>query len=252
MLSFHLHKMSQTASVSPEWTVSAYERELNKEGLTGGYHPVEGPDKTLNECLNSRIPNLFFLRYGGIEELCIGAFAETPSKKSFTVKSAPRAATGPDLRRVLIGAKGALGTFYEATLKVFPIPEHTVWGMFFVDSPDQARRMLLRAQDRFIRPLFAAWLDADQAQGIFKSLTLVSQGPLWAVKLSGLKGMVDAEKSLFEEAADAEGAACRWLSRSAEDDVLDRALLKPKNQSWRDEDLANGPGNRFFKALSSA
>ena len=131
----HLHKISQIVTLDPEIRIIDYERQLNGEGFTSGYRPVTGLQTSLASCLAERTGNLFFLKYGGIEELCVGGTVTTPQGVAFHIKDYPCAATGPDLRRAVIGSRQLLGRFREVSLKVFPLPETLAWGLALFDTP---------------------------------------------------------------------------------------------------------------------
>ena len=64
---FQLNKISQLVTIDPDITFDDYEARLNNEGLTSGYLPLTGSGTTLSAVLASRIPNLYFVKYGGIE-----------------------------------------------------------------------------------------------------------------------------------------------------------------------------------------
>ncbi|MBI2341065.1 MAG: FAD-binding protein [Deltaproteobacteria bacterium] len=222
----HLHKISQIAAVDPAMRVIDYERQLNSEGFTGGYRPVSGYQSSLSACLAERTANLFSLKYGGIEDICAGGTVTTPLGTAFTIKDYPRAATGPDLRRVLIGAGGLLGHFSSVSLKVFPLPEAQSWGLALFDRTEEAFEALRRMIGHFVRPLFVRILEEEEGGGLLRSLNLAEASKVvLAFKLAGLKGMVEAEREGVVKLHEGESVLFHWPGRPAEVEVLDQTLI---------------------------
>ncbi|MBI4412320.1 MAG: hypothetical protein HY541_07550 [Deltaproteobacteria bacterium] len=223
---FHLHKISLIAVVDPEMRVIDYEQKLNAEGLTSGYRPVTGMQTPLSACLAERTANLFFLKYGGIEELCVGGAVVTPQGVAFPIKDYPRAATGCDLRRVVIGSRGLLGQFREGSLKVFPLPEALVWGLALFEGPEAALEGVRRMVGSFIRPLFVRIMEEKEGSGLLRSLNLSEEAKVvLAFKLGGLKGMVEAEREAVMKLNEADNVLFHWPVRPAEVEVLDQTLI---------------------------
>lgn len=224
-----LKKTSQTVTVDPEIRVTDYERELNAEGLTGGYFPSQGKRSLLNECLAKRTPNLFFLKYGGIEELCVGGTVMGPSGKPFQIKAAPRAAVGPDFRRVVIGSEGNLGHFKEVVLRVFPLPEVELWGIFLFESVSKALEGFRQMLGFQIHPLFGRILEEEEALGLLRSLNFPEDDrTIFAFKLAGMKSMVEAEKETLTRLFEEKRALSYWPSKGAENEILDETLINPE------------------------
>lgn len=257
-----LKKNSQLATVDPEIKVAEYERRLNEEGLTGGYHPLQGDQVSIDECLKKRLPNLFSLKYGGIDDLCAGGVIELPDNKHFTIKTAPRAATGSDLKKVIIGSDDCLGRFEEVTLRVFPLPESQMWGLALFEMPGESALFLRRMFGFFIRPLFVRLLDEEEAGGLLRSLNLKEADKvIVAFKLTGLKGMVEAEKETLLKLYEGEKVFFYWPTKSAEVEILDETLITP--EGWvsfmekaspfagKDPKVAATEGERKFREFIS-
>lgn len=224
-----LKKISQIATVDPGIILADYESELNYDGLTGGYRPFQGFEVPLSSCLSSRLSNLYFLKYGSIEELCIGGLVMNPGGKTFRIKTAPRSATGPDLRRLVVGSNNIFGYFTEVTLKVFPMPEHVQWGLALFDSVGRAAVGLRRMLGLFIRPMFARIMDDEEGLLLLRSLNLPEADKvILAFKLSGLKGMVEAESRTIVDIHENDDAGFYWPSKPSEVEMLDETLITPE------------------------
>lgn len=228
---FHLNKTSQIVTVSPDIIISDYENQLVEEGLTGGYRPLSGYQSPLSECLALRTPNIYFLKYGGIEELCVGGEFTTRQGMSFQMKTVPRSATGCDLRRVVIGSESIVGQFKEVTLKVFPQPEISAWGLALSDSPSNAVELFRKMFGLMIRPLFIKIMGEEEGAGLVRSLNLKEEEEktMMVFKLAGLKGMVEAEKDCISQIQEKDKVKFCWLSREAEIEVLEETVITPES-----------------------
>lgn len=223
---FKLNKQSQLAIVSSALSVNDYEEHLNKEGFTGGYAPVSEKALKWDDCLSRRIPNFYSLKYGGVEELCLGGEVLSPSGKKIKIKAYPRSATGPDLRRAIIGSKKSLGTFDKAILKVFPLPEVSAWGLVIADKQAQLIDFLRNLIAQFIRPSLLSFYAPDDDS--LKDFSLADTNKyILAFQLTGLKSMIAVEK----EVAAAEGNQLRevhWVLSKKEIQKLETLSRQAK------------------------
>lgn len=217
--------------------VGDYENRLNDEGLTGGYRPIDGYNLSLAECLASRISNIYAVKYGGIETLCAGGVVATPKGHLIEIKAYPRSATGPDLRKAVIGSRNLLGTFREVTLRVFPLPEIQVWGVALFDSKEAARVSLRKIVGLFIRPEFIRIMEEEESEGLLRSLNLPDiDKVVFTFKLAGYKGIVEAEREAIIRSHDGEHVLFYWPSKMTEVEVLDQTIVTPEAfESMMDE-----------------
>ena len=100
------------------------EQWLNGKKYTLGYQPKRKLPSTvtLKQILDTKPPNLYALRYGEIDDICVSVTIETEHGK-VTTKNVPRAATGPDFKKMFIGSKGIYGEILEATFRISPLPQ---------------------------------------------------------------------------------------------------------------------------------
>lgn len=208
---YRLNKTSQIVSVSPDIILKEYEHLLNKEGLTGGYLPYEGYEISLEDCIYDRKPNLLGLKYGGFDEICSAGIAYTPKGRTYKMNQAPRAATGSDLCKVVVGGEKVLGTFKEVTMRVFPISEDEIWTKVDIQNNDEVKFIFRNLWGQFIRPLFAA----------------IGDDGLFYLKFSGMKKMLKAEKKaiskLFKDQFQFD-----WIDSRFEVQDLDQKFIQKK------------------------
>lgn len=122
MTPIQIDKESLLVEVAATTPFLELERTLNREDLSLGFRPALKPS-SLKKILDDRIPNLYASLYGEIDEICIALKARTKGGDVIQTKRVPRAATGPDFKKILIGSRGRFGEILEATLRVVPRPE---------------------------------------------------------------------------------------------------------------------------------
>ncbi len=117
------NEQSRLLTASANLSVEKLEKYANQKGLTLGYEPAKKiAGNTLGDILDRRVPNRLQSSYGEIDDLCVGLKARIQGRE-WTSRNVPRSATGPDLKKILIGARGRFGKILEVTLRVFPRPE---------------------------------------------------------------------------------------------------------------------------------
>lgn len=114
-----LDKTSLLFTCDVDEKLSAIEKRLHREGLTLGLHPMTG---TLRRALERRAANDKALRYGGIDDICV-AIQAFRKGETIQTRNVPRAATGPDFKKILIGSRRRYAKLLKAVLRVHPLPE---------------------------------------------------------------------------------------------------------------------------------
>lgn len=99
------------------------EKQLKEKGYSLGYKPAPGARQAspLRKFLDERIRNLYSLRYGEIDDICLSLRVRRDGE-TIRTKDVPRAATGPDFKKIFIGSRGRYGEILEATLRIVPLP----------------------------------------------------------------------------------------------------------------------------------
>ena len=103
------------------------EAELNARGLTLGHYPQSMSISSLGGWIAAASAGQASAGYGPIEDILLGLTAVAGSGAVLTLASTPRAATGPDLRRLLVGSEGALAVITSATLSASRRPASIDW-----------------------------------------------------------------------------------------------------------------------------
>lgn len=146
-----LDKVSLLVTARASVRLRDLERWLQTRGYSLGWVPSSGSDQTLGALLEKGTPNRLALRYGGPSDICVslkvkGRWGEIVTKR------VPRAATGPDLKKIFIGSLARYGRIDEATLRVVPLPEARESRVGLWSQTQQRREFLRRLMASGIHP----------------------------------------------------------------------------------------------------
>lgn len=225
LIDFHLDKTSHVVTCDAGLRLEDFEKRLNKEGFTGAYWNFKSSKKTLAKLLEDRESNIYFIRYNGLEELCVGGRFRSPlSSEPFDIKVAPRAATGSDLRRVLIGSKGLMGGFSKVTLKVYPLPEKISWFLIEFDKEQEAVQAFKQIYLLWIRPLYVSFL---RQSPIKLKKPLLKNKVYLALRLSSLEEIVQSEQKTLQRLF--KDKNIQAVSEKNTINSLDQALMNQKS-----------------------
>lgn len=151
-----LKKMNRLLSVNDQSLIAVaeagiigetLERRLNAKGYTLGHLPASIYCSTLGGWLACRSAGQLSTKYGKIEDMVLGLQVVLADGRIVETKTAPRTATGPDIKQVFVGSEGTLGVITRAALRAVPMPEARVFlGVSFPDvhSGLEAVRLILR------------------------------------------------------------------------------------------------------------
>jgi alkyldihydroxyacetonephosphate synthase len=163
----------------------AAEEEVAAHGLTIGHWPQSIALSSVGGWISTRASGQFSTAYGNIEDIVHSIEAVLPDGELVVLGKAPRAAAGPDLRHVLMGAEGTMGVVTGVTLSLRAQPEHRAVTAFHVGDMDtgfEAQRQIVRAD---WRPPVMRLYDAVEAKRSFREqyrdrhalLVMVHEGP---------------------------------------------------------------------------
>lgn len=112
-----IDEISLVVTCSADIPFQQLEKQLSKQGYTLGYRPIAKRSLTLLKALEKRVPNKLSSRYGGIEDICV-SIRVIRKGQIIATRNVPRAATGPDFKKIFIGSRGRYGKIIEATLRI--------------------------------------------------------------------------------------------------------------------------------------
>ena len=113
----------RTARVQAGTVIADLNAALAPHGLVCGHDPWTVPIATVGGTISTQGLGYLAARYGGIGDQVLGLEVVLADGTILRTRAAERSATGPQLRRLWIGAEGTLGVVTEAVLRVFPLPE---------------------------------------------------------------------------------------------------------------------------------
>jgi alkyldihydroxyacetonephosphate synthase len=113
----------RTARVQAGVVFAHLNAALAAHGLVCGHDPWTVPIATVGGAISTHGLGYLAGRYGSIGDQVLGLEVVLADGTIVRTRPAERSSTGPQLRRLWIGAEGTLGVITEATLRVFPIPE---------------------------------------------------------------------------------------------------------------------------------
>lgn len=185
------------------------EEELNAKGLTLGHYPQSLYLASVGGLVATRSSGTFSNKYGGIEDLLTGLRVVMADGSTTEFRSVPRSATGPCLLPMFIGSEGTLGVISQVTLRVFPMPETRTFGGFTFPSFASAVDAVNECYRRHVVPAVLRIYDEIEAQGLYGRVGMKQDLPLLIVGHDGASAIVEAERKLMLEVAEAHGG--KWV-----------------------------------------
>jgi FAD/FMN-containing dehydrogenase len=116
---------SLIAEVAADLTVERFEVGCLSKGLTPGPLSDADPQGSLSAAILRRAGRRS-PRYGELWDRVLALEAELPGGHVVTTKGAPRAATGPDVTRTILEARGRLGRVRKLWVRLRPAPRERV------------------------------------------------------------------------------------------------------------------------------
>lgn len=161
------------------------EEAVAAQGLTIGHWPQSVAISSVGGWVSTRASGQFSTAYGNIEDIIYAIEAVLPNGELVTLGKAPRAAAGPDLRHVLMGAEGTMGVITGVTLSLRRQPEqrdYSAWYCADMDAGFEAQRRIVQAD---WRPPVMRQYDGREVRRSFRDyekdgaalLLMVHEGP---------------------------------------------------------------------------
>ena len=113
--------ISLTATVEAGMTTPALEAALARHGLTLGHAPQSWQRATVGGYVVTRSAGQASAGIGRFDDLVLGLTMVTP-RGVMELPALPASASGPDLRRLVMGSEGTLGIVTRVVLRVRPLP----------------------------------------------------------------------------------------------------------------------------------
>jgi alkyldihydroxyacetonephosphate synthase len=159
----HLDERSQLAWLGAGTRLPEADRALAARGYTLGHTPQSYEWATVGGCVATRSAGQSSSGRGRIEDNVVALRCSTPAGELATLP-VPASATGPSLKRLVIGSEGVLGAITGVTLRVFPLPaaqRFEGWAFRGFEDGCEALRALAQAE---IRPDIARLSDEAETR----------------------------------------------------------------------------------------
>jgi alkyldihydroxyacetonephosphate synthase len=204
------------------------EEAVAARGLTIGHWPQSIAISSVGGWVSTRASGQFSTAYGNIEDIVYAVEAVLPDGTLVTLGKAPRAAAGPDLRQLLMGAEGTMGVITGVTLRLRRQPERRDFTTFFADDMAQgfeAQRRIV--QSGWLPPVMRQY-DGREVRRLFRDHDRGGK-PMLLMVHEGPGARVEAELAAVSQIAEAAGL-------SAGDPSVGRTWIEHRNHvpSWRD------------------
>lgn len=224
-----LNEIDRTITVGAGYRGGDLEQWLTSKGYTLNHFPQSLPRSTVGGWLSTRATGQASSRYGGIEQLVVGYEVVLTDGSVIDVGSRPRAAVGPDLRQLFLGAEGTLGVITSVTLKVFKVAEHQVLGTYRIPDVAAGLRIMRAISQSGLRPAIVRVYDESEAAHAAPTVG----GCALFVMCEGKEAVAEAEFAELNKIAVAEHAVATgpepleaWFARrydfSSVENVLNR------------------------------
>ncbi|MBB5686608.1 FAD-binding oxidoreductase [Sphingobium boeckii] len=154
-------------------------------GLTIGHWPQSIGISSVGGWVATRASGQFSTAYGNVEDIIHSIEAVLPNGEIVTLGKAVRAAAGPDLRHLLMGAEGTMGVITGVTFSIRAKPEYRGYSIFYAPDMEagfEAQRRIIRAD---WRPPVMRQYDGREVRRLFRDherdgqamLLMVHEGP---------------------------------------------------------------------------
>ena len=194
------------------------EEAVAARGLTIGHWPQSIAISSVGGWISTRASGQFSTAYGNIEDIVYAIEMVLPSGELVTLGKAPRAAAGPDLRHLALGAEGTHGIVTSVTLSLRRQPDmrrFSAWYCADMASGFRAQREIVQQE---WRPPVMRQYDASEVARLFPDyvqddsclILLVHEGPAARVdaEVTAVESIMATQGLSAADASAAEG----WMS----------------------------------------
>jgi len=224
-----IDEIDMTVTVPAGVNGGELERALQEAGWTTRFSPQSLYRSSVGGWLATLATGQFSSRYGGVEDLVVGYRVVLADGAVAELTAAPRAAMGPDLRRIFLGSEGTLGVITRVTLKIMPIPAARELAAFSVPDVVSGLAILREQAARGLRPALLRLYDVDEARHAMADADVSS--PVLFTGTEGEPAIAAAEMAVLTAIAEEHGAVAlgpepveAWLDRRFDFSTVERLL----------------------------
>lgn len=218
-----------TVEVSAGYNGGQLEDELQQMGWTLGHSPQSLYQSTVGGWLSTLATGQFSSYYGGIEELVTAYTVILATGEKLRLKASPRAAMGPDLRQLFIGAEGTLGIVTSVQLKIFPLPQTRLYDSLELLSIDAGLEIMREQAMAGLRPFLLRLYDTNEARHAMQNP--LQDKPVMFLGTQGVDAVAHAEMDAFMAIVHRHGGksigsegVLKWMERRFDFSTVEKLL----------------------------
>lgn len=218
-----------TVEVSASYNGGQLEDELQQMGWTLGHSPQSLYQSTVGGWLSTLATGQFSSYYGGIEELVTAYTVILATGEKLRLKASPRAAMGPDLRQLFIGAEGTLGIVTSVQLKIFPLPQTRLYDSLELPSIDAGLEIMREQAMAGLRPFLLRLYDTNEARHAMQNP--LQDKPVMFLGTQGVDAVAHAEMDAFMAIVHRHGGksigsegVLKWMERRFDFSTVEKLL----------------------------
>lgn len=218
-----------TVEVSAGYNGGQLEDELQQMGWTLGHSPQSLYQSTVGGWLSTLATGQFSSYYGGIEVLVTAYTVILATGEKLQLKASPRAAMGPDLRQLFIGAEGTLGIVTSVQLKIFPLPQTRLYDSLELPSIDAGLEIMREQAMAGLRPFLLRLYDTNEARHAMQNP--LQDKPVMFLGTQGVDAVAHAEMDAFMAIVHRHGGksigsegVLKWMERRFDFSTVEKLL----------------------------
>lgn len=204
-------------------------------GLTIGHWPQSVGISSVGGWVSTRASGQFSTAYGNIEDIIYAIEAVMPDGSCVTLGCAPRAAAGPDMRHLLMGAEGTMGIITGVTLSLRRAAERRSFSAYYARTMREGFAAQREIVQRGWLPPVMRQYDAPEVTRMFRPhardsaclLLMVHEGPATrvAAELAAVRdiclqaGLSEADPAATESWMEHRNHVPEWR------DLIERGLI---------------------------
>lgn len=153
-------------TVGAGWNGGELEALLAARGYTLGHSPQSLHRSSVGGWVATMASGQLSSLYGGIEDLVVSFDVVLADGSQVSVGNIPRAAMGPDLKHLFIGAEGTLGIITRVTFRMARIAEMEIDEAFRFPTLESALDMVRTVAQSHVKPALVRLYDNAEARHV--------------------------------------------------------------------------------------
>lgn len=154
-----------TVRVEPGAILQDVHKSLNTEGMKLGHDPWSRPIATIGGAISTDGVGYTSAAYGSMGDQVLGIEVALASGEIIKTRAVPKGSYGPSVDRLFIGSEGVLGVIMEATLRVYPRPEHRILRSIVFPDFETGYRAVVEMLAHGVKPTVLDYGDEPESDG---------------------------------------------------------------------------------------